>query len=461
MHSTADGCLSRRDAVRLRTQRNMMAKSNPLVASAYPPEGYRQMTDHDAVRAWLASFGGTIASADYADEMMDAGYDTLDNMIFTKDELMDACAKLSDKPGHAGCIARDAAKMIEEIGSVGPEPPQTELEGTGLGLGLPDAVKVAGDAPPFPSGVGGKQVTRSAAEEWLDREIVWCRKWSKQAANALVLRRDRIDIGIESIRSAARLSEEHETYLGAQLLGTIGEGERVHLTRTDQDRCMGLDMIDTLLSRYMKMNVAHIAKIHDNFTQQKPVEDARLLSARLAQWKDQRVKLRNAGQAPTDEIQLGSLGKVMEKMKDVKAAAAAAQVIKGQPLSLYETLTLLENVADQVDMDNEDGEPNAKPKAKPKPTPNPPPTPFIPNVPGPIVPTVMQGSARPKSGKPCLHWVLTKLGGECRIIDKCPHEHDPKMKGSNAPEALTIAKGIKCRHHPGCKFGDDCCYSHE
>ena len=55
------------------------------------------MTDHDAVRAWIASFGGAITAADYADEMIDAGYDSLDNMIFTKDELMDACEKLSDK----------------------------------------------------------------------------------------------------------------------------------------------------------------------------------------------------------------------------------------------------------------------------------------------------------------------------------------------------------------------------
>ena len=89
-----DGCISRRDAIRFANTRNMAAKSTPLVASAHPPEGYsysyRQMTDHDAVRAWIASFGGTISAADYADEMIDAGYGTLDNMIFTKDELMDA-----------------------------------------------------------------------------------------------------------------------------------------------------------------------------------------------------------------------------------------------------------------------------------------------------------------------------------------------------------------------------------
>ena len=66
------------------------------------------------------------------------------------------------------------------------------------------------------------------------------------------MRRDKVGMGIESIRSACRLSEEHETYLGSQLLATLGDTEKVHLTRMDQDRCMGLDMIDTLLSRYMK-----------------------------------------------------------------------------------------------------------------------------------------------------------------------------------------------------------------
>ena len=63
--------------------------------------------------------------------------------------------------------------------------------------------------------------------------------------------------------------------------------------------------------------------------------------------------------------------------------------------------------------------------------------------------------------RPCLHWVLTKLGGDCRMKDKCPHKHDPKMKGSDDPSALTIAKGIKCKNHPGCKFGEACIYSHE
>ena len=102
--------------------------------------------------------------------MIEAGYDSLDNMIFTKDELQESVASLNDKPGHAGRIARDAAKMVAEMGSVGPESPPEDIEGTDLGLGLADRIKMAGDAPPFPTGVGGKQVSRAQAEEWLDRE---------------------------------------------------------------------------------------------------------------------------------------------------------------------------------------------------------------------------------------------------------------------------------------------------
>ena len=114
---------------------------------------------------------------------------------------------------------------------------------------------------------------------------------------------------------------------------------------------MGLDMIDTLLTRYMKMNTEHVTKMHDRFTQQSAVEDIRQLSARLAAWRDLRRKLKNSGQTPTEEIQLGSLLKVMAKLKDVKAAANAAEVIQGHPMTVNLMLTLLDNVADQVDME--------------------------------------------------------------------------------------------------------------
>ena len=107
----------------------MVALSSPLVASVYPPEGFRLMSDTDAVRAWLASFRGAIAEAGYADEMIEAGDDSLDNIIFTKDALQDAVASLGDKPGHAGRIARDAVKMVAEMGSVGPESPPRRCRG--------------------------------------------------------------------------------------------------------------------------------------------------------------------------------------------------------------------------------------------------------------------------------------------------------------------------------------------
>ena len=344
----------------------MVAKSVPLVASAYPPEGFRLMSDADAVRAWISSFRGAIAAAEYAEEMLEAGYDSLENMIFTKDELQESVASLNDKPGHASRIARDAAKMVMEIGSVGPEAALDDIEGSDLGLDLSDAVKMAGEAPPFPTGAGGKPPVRSMVESWLDKMIIWTRIWSKQIANALVMRRDKGGIGIESIRAACRIREAHEVYLGSKLLATIHDTEKVHITRDEQDRSMGLDMIDTLLTRYMKMNTEHITKVHDRFTQQAPVEDIRQLSARLAAWRDLRRKLKNSGQTPTEEIQLGSLLKVMAKLKDVKAAANAAEVIQGHPMTVNLMLTLLDNVADQVDMDNEDDKTKTNPKPHPK-----------------------------------------------------------------------------------------------
>ena len=73
--------ISRRDAIRFANTRNMVASSVPLVASAYPPEGFRLMSDADAMHTWLALFRGAIATRDYANDMIDAGYDGLENMI--------------------------------------------------------------------------------------------------------------------------------------------------------------------------------------------------------------------------------------------------------------------------------------------------------------------------------------------------------------------------------------------
>ena len=38
VHTAVGGCISRRDAIRFANTRNMVAKSTPLVTSAYPPE---------------------------------------------------------------------------------------------------------------------------------------------------------------------------------------------------------------------------------------------------------------------------------------------------------------------------------------------------------------------------------------------------------------------------------------
>ena len=84
--------------------------------SSRPPVGYDTMSDDVAVDLWLKSFKGSIAEAGYADVMMAAGYDCLDNMIFTVQDLMTNVQGM--KPGHANRIARDAAVMLENTGSV-------------------------------------------------------------------------------------------------------------------------------------------------------------------------------------------------------------------------------------------------------------------------------------------------------------------------------------------------------
>ena len=73
----------------------MVAERLALTSSASPPEGFTTMSDADAVRAWLISFGGAIATANYADEMIEAGYDSLDNMIFDADLLQGIYASRS------------------------------------------------------------------------------------------------------------------------------------------------------------------------------------------------------------------------------------------------------------------------------------------------------------------------------------------------------------------------------
>ena len=61
--------------------RNMVAPPKPATASTRPPIGYDTMDGENQVRAWLTLFGEKIAAADYADEMIAQGWDSLANMI--------------------------------------------------------------------------------------------------------------------------------------------------------------------------------------------------------------------------------------------------------------------------------------------------------------------------------------------------------------------------------------------
>ena len=91
--------------------RNMVAPPKPATASTRPPIGYDTMDGEQQVRAWLDLFGEKISNADYADGMIENGWDSLANMIFTATDLMDAMPDTM-KMGHANRIARDAEVML-------------------------------------------------------------------------------------------------------------------------------------------------------------------------------------------------------------------------------------------------------------------------------------------------------------------------------------------------------------
>ena len=109
------------------------------------------MDGDSQVRAWLALFGGQIATADYADEMIAQGWDSLENMIFSADDLMDAMPD-SMKQGHANRIARDAVVMLENIGDLVVQVGSpAALPSASAGVVGVDSMKLAGAIPPAPS----------------------------------------------------------------------------------------------------------------------------------------------------------------------------------------------------------------------------------------------------------------------------------------------------------------------
>ena len=104
-----------REVNRNESTRNMVA-SRAATESSRPPIGYDTMPSDQQVHKWLDSFKGPIADAGYAESMIEAGYDCLENMVFSAEDLM---ASVDDmKKGHANRIARDAVAMLETMGNV-------------------------------------------------------------------------------------------------------------------------------------------------------------------------------------------------------------------------------------------------------------------------------------------------------------------------------------------------------
>ena len=435
--------------------------------SSSPPEGYELMSDNDAVKQRLNSFGGAIAAANYTDDMIAAGFDSLDNMAFSSSELREAVNRIL--PGHAIRIARDAATMQASIVSKSDKMTSSELSSPKEddGYAVNDAMKIAGKVPSFPAGTGAKPVSRARVEDWLDQTIAWARVWSPNLSDGLIMKRDNDKKDVCEIRSSCNVHKQHEIYLGSQIMSTIGYNEKIYITKDVKDRFMGLEIVDVLVGRFMRSSVEHKTKMLDKFTQQNALANIRELSARLAEWRTLRARLEDLGEPQSETAQMGSLGKVVAKFKAVQDARNAAEVIKGKQLDVTELLLLLDNIAGQVD---------AKGEAYNNPNPNPNPNPnqkqnnnnttnaYLTNnnkqdtKDNPIQPVAMKAA---KSGKPCLHWNLTKLGAHCNLGENCPHTHDPLKRGSDDPQALQIAKSIKCRNPTPCRFGDACVFGHE
>ena len=209
----------------------MVAESvGALIRSSSPPEGYELMSNDDAVKAWLSSFGGAIASADYADDMIAAGYDSLDNMVFNAAELREAVNRML--PGHAARIARDASSMQSSMIGMTAKMTHRELSSPNRDNNIPisDAMKLAGQAPSFPAGTGVKPVSRARVEEWLDKVIAWSRIWSISLSDGLIAKRDNDKREINTIRSSYNIQQQHEILLGTQIMSTIGYNEKVYIS---------------------------------------------------------------------------------------------------------------------------------------------------------------------------------------------------------------------------------------
>ena len=418
----------------------MVAKSI-LTPSASPPAGYETMTDEAAVREWLASFGGAIAQADYYDVFIEAGFDSLENMIFTADQLMDSIEGDKMKMGHALRIARDAEQMVQEIGSIGTkadptvDKPEARLAGA-------DSKKVAGTPPDFPPGQGNQPPTRDEVGGWIGKMIPWCRIWSPPVADAIIRRRDNPQEPITRIQSMAGVDDDDDVYLGAQLLARLPDKPRILLDETTQDESSGLRIIDILMKNLCKMDNDYLISLQDKFINQEPVNDPSKLTIKVVEWKNTRRSLINKRVPVSELTQLGSLKKMMQGLKPAEAAIEAAELIKERALTSSEILKLLENIASK----HEPKLSGAKANTKPNPNPN------------NNQKNTTSLMADWKSDLPCFNWGLSKLK-DCKWGDKCRHTHDPQKKNSDDPALLERAKQHPCPYAE-CKLGNKCVFKH-
>ena len=423
------------------------------VESANPPAGYDKMSGVDQVRRWLAPFKGTIADADYVDAFIDSGYDCLENMIFSADDLMDGIETM--KQGHANRISRDAAAMLENIGNivtgaVVSPPPATPVN---TGVSGVDSIKIAGAIPKPPTG----DITRVAFGEWLGKVIPWLRLWSRELANAVVERRDNPALDQVGLQGKHAWEEGDNIILGSQLLASLGNEFKVHLTQAVQDASEGIDIMCTMMDRYYKVDDEYLLGLEYRFKDQQPVQDIGQLRARLATWYSLR-KVEDKGHPQSELTQKGSLLKVMSKITAFQACRDAVEVMqKGMPMLVPELLVLAEKLAARGDRESK-SEPKNKNKYDKKPTLPPPNNTGMPAIPlpSPIMPIAMVGG---RSKRPCLAWGLKSLP-ECPNGDTCSYAHDPAKYKNDHADTISVARVIPCRFGNECERKGSCHFKH-
>ena len=430
-----------------------MVASRVATDSSRPPVGYDTMPNDQQVRRWLDSFKGPIADADYTDSMIEAGYDCLENMVFSSDDLMASIVDI--KQGHANRIARDAAAMLENMGNViaqivevGPSP----VVSTGI-TGV-DSIKVAGPIPAAPTGL----ITREVFAGWVSRLIPWLRLWSKELANALIERRDNQALSQAALAGKHGWDAGDNIFLGSQLLVTLGGEFKAYLDTDVEDASEGIEIMCIIMDKYMKVDDEYLLGLENSFRDQKPAADASDLSLRLAAWRSDRKMLESKGIPQSELTQKGSLLKVVSKIPEIQAVMDSVEVMqKGKKLSVAELLDLAGRIGDRAppkSKSNDNNKYKDKNKDKKPTLPHPNPIPIIP--PPPIQPMAMVGG-KPK--RPCLAWGLKGLP-ECSHGDKCFFEHDPARYKNDHADSLAIAKSMLCKYGKDCNVQGTCYFNH-